>query len=291
MKDFFKSWHRRTQAGFIALAFLITTGLWVRFYFLRQTTKNPQVIEDQLIINKIDSLRKAAGKQSQPVIYPFNPNYLTDYTAYRLGMDTGAFRRIKAYRLSGKYFHSAKEFQRISGISDSLFEILKPYIQFPDYAWDTTRRPRGFKKTVFSRKKIYPTLKKDINSATEEDLKKVYGIGEKLSKRIVRYREKLGGYSIKEQLKDIYALPPETYNELWKYFEIKTPKPINGKVSINRATIRELRQNPYIDFDLAEKIVEYRELHGNFKKLEDLKNIPGFPVEKYKRIVLYLTLK
>ncbi len=291
MPFFRKSWHFRTQAGFLILSMLIAGGFIMRLFLEQKKHQNPQIIENQSFIQKIDSLRQIARKRKQIRLYPFNPNYLTDYRAYQLGLDKEAFRRIKTYRLSGKYFHTAEEFKRISGIPDSLFQILKPYIQFPEYAWDTTRKKRTKPYPYIKNKKnFYPAIKKDINTATAEDLKKVYGIGEKLSKRIVKYREKIGGYTIREQLKDIYALSPEAYEELWKHFEIKTPKIISKHIDVNSANIRELQQNPYIDFDLAEKIVEYRELHGKFKNLEDLKKIPGFPVEKYKRIILYLKL-
>ena len=238
---------------------------------------------DSTWMRRLDSATKAAVEAQKPKIYPFNPNYLSGYKAYVLGIDTVQLERIRAFRAQGKYFESAGEFRRVAGLSDSLYAALKPYIRIPQFK-KYSRKNFGYKKDV-------PLVKKDINTATAEDLKAVYGIGDKLSARIVRYRKKLGGFSIREQLKDIYALSPEAYQNLWERFEIRTPKNITGKIDVNTADIQSLQRNPYIGFDLAEQIVEYRTLHGKFKSLEDLKKVPGFPVDKYKRIALYLQFK
>ena len=250
---------------------------------IRRPVKYPVFTPDSSAMAVLDSLREEAARNQRPKIYPFNPNYLSDYKAYILGIDTPGLKRIRAFRAQGKYFKNADEFRRVAGLPDSLYAVLKPYIRIPQF-----RKPDP-KKFSHGKNRV-PVVKKDINTATAEELKAVYGIGDKLSVRIVRYRDKLGGFSIREQLKDIYALSPEAYENLWERFEIRTPKPITNKIKLNKADIQQLRRNPYIDFDLAERIVEYRALHGPFERLEDLKKVPGFPVEKYKRIALYLQL-
>jgi len=291
LKSFFSKrdfWNAKQRNGMFIMAFI----LWIvaAGSYAVYVRKHPVKIDFEIDSTRIAEWRRLKRRYDslrQPRIYPFYPDYLTDYRAYVLGIDTVALRRIKDFRKTGQRFKSKEHFKQVSGISDSLYAVLEPYIRI----WRTnsvTKRQSFREKTATT--KPEPVVKKDLNTATAEDLKRVYGIGDVLSKRIVKYRQKLGGFTIREQLKDVYALLPEAYENLWKYFEIKTPAPVPFRINVNAADIQELRRNPYIDFDLAEKIVEYRSLHGKFGKLEELKKIPGFPADKYERIVLYLRI-
>jgi competence ComEA-like helix-hairpin-helix protein len=271
--------------------------LWALGFGLYRWSDNrvnyPSWAVDSMTIHLYDSLMQRWNRRPPRPIYPFNPNYLTDYRAYVLGIDTAALRRIRRYRAGGGYFRSAEDFQRVARLPDSLFRRLKSYIHIPPptparyYANRTfsTASGRHYESTRFK----LPTVKSDINTATAEDLRHVYGIGAVLSRRIVRYREKLGGFTIPEQLKDVYGLPDSTYRRLWQWFKIQTPRRVR-RIPLNEADIYELTQNPYIDFNLAENIVEYRTLHGAFHRLKDLEKVPGFPADKYHRIILYLRL-
>ena len=304
------------------------------------------------LIKQYDSLKQIRQQQKKTKIYPFNPNYLTDSKAYFLGIDIKSLNRIKAYRQQGNYFESKEDFKKISGISDSLYNILEPYIDIPifvnkknhtkTYKLSTKNinkataqdlryingigevlsnriikyrnsiggfkdksqlnKVYGLEKEVIDRiwKVFYlpkndisktPVTKQAINTADEEDLKQVYGIGDQLAKRIISYRNKLGGFTIKEQLNEVFGLTPEVIQELWRYFDIKHPRKINHKIDLNEANIKDLAKNPYIDYQLAKKIVSYRTLHGGFNSLKELKNIPEFPKKKFKVISLYLKIE
>ncbi len=278
-----RHFNRAQRAALLVFILLLIPAEIYTVYRVRRPARYPVFAPDSSAMAVLDSLRVEAARNHRPKIYPFNPNYLSGYKAYVLGIDTPGLKRIRAFRAQGKYFKNADEFRRVAGLPDSLYAVLKPYIRIPQF-----KKPK--RKDFGYTKNQTPVVKQDINTATAEELKAVYGIGDKLSVRIVRYRDKLGGFSIREQLKDIYALSPEAYENLWERFEIRTPKPITNKIKLNKADIQQLRRNPYIDFDLAERIVEYRALHGPFERLEDLKKVPGFPVEKYKRIALYLQL-
>jgi competence ComEA-like helix-hairpin-helix protein len=276
----------RYRGGYLILAFTVwLTAAYFVLKKIKQTGKPLPFSVDSVTVARLDSLERIYDSLSRPKIYPFNPGYLSDYRAYILGIDTVALYRIRNYIKKGGRFKSKRHFKQISGISDSLFEVLKPYIKINYYE----KRNSNNTYKINSKSNDF-IVKKDINTATAEDLKKIYGIGEVLSNRIVKYREKIGGFTIREQLKDVYALSPEAYENLWKAFEIKTPKKIELQIDLNRADMQELQKNPYIDFDLAEKIVEYRSLRGKFKDFEELKKIEGFPLEKYERIILYLRL-
>ncbi len=129
---------------------------------------------------------------------------------------------------------------------------------------------------------------KPVNTATAEDFKKIYGIGDRLAERIVKYRKKIGGFTIPEQLNEVYGLKPEVITAFWQEFKIENPAPIRFKVDLNEANIKELAENPYISYPLAKKIVSYRTLHGAFRNFDELLNVPEYPKSKHKSICLYL---
>jgi len=289
LKFSFPEINSRQRSGLLILALIIIAGevlLWT-FRFRQSPTRS--LVIDSLSTKAYQSLYQQYEEKQKFRIYPFNPNYLSDYKAYLLGIDTPALARIRRFRHSGKFFHSKEQFRQVAGLSDSLFRQVEPYIRIPVFPKRKTRAAYAHSSGKETSVQM-PPAKQDINTATAEDLKKVYGIGEVLSRRIVKYRSRLGGFTIREQLKDVYALSDQAYENLWQRFEIKTPKTITRLIPLNTAPIDRLSQNPYIDFDLAEKIVEYRSLHGDFRKMEDLKKVEGFPSDKYRRIILYLRL-
>ncbi|MCL6219134.1 ComEA family DNA-binding protein [Zunongwangia pacifica] len=226
--------------------------------------------------HSLDSLKQKNSKKD--TIYPFNPNYLTDYKAYRLGMSVKEIDRLLDFRSSGKWINSAEEFQEITKISDSLFVKLSPHFKFPD--WVSTAQTSNSIKQA-------PILKLDLNLTTAQELQKVKGVGQVLSNRIVKYRELIGGYRSLIQLKDIYGLPDVTRKELLKYLN-KIP-PNFDKKNINTIGILELSELPYFNYELARAVIEYRNLHKGIDSIEVLSKIDDFPRSKFDRIQLYLS--
>jgi DNA uptake protein ComE-like DNA-binding protein len=231
----------------------------------------------------IDSL-KLEGKNYRPKIYPFNPNFITDFKGYRLGMSVEEVDRLLAFRKQNKFVNSATEFQAVTKVSDSLLNAISPYFKFPDWINNKKGSFQSFAKKDFSVTQKVAVI--DINHATKEDLMKVYGIGDKISDRILEQKQKLGAFVSMEQMNDVWGLSPEVIEKLNTSFEIKST--VNAKrININNASVRELTQFPFFRYQLAKDIVVYRTMNGDIK-LEDLSKIKGFPVDKIKIIALYL---
>ncbi|MDF0708224.1 ComEA family DNA-binding protein [Flagellimonas okinawensis] len=201
-----------------------------------------------------------------------------------MGLSTAELDRLFVFRNQGKFVNSAEEFQEVTKISDTLLKTIAPYFKFPDWVSSvpsTTRKHQSQSKTK--------VLVKDLNTATASDLMAVYGIGETLSKRIVKFRDRLGGFLVDEQLYDVYGLKPEVVQKTLLKFKVKEVPTIK-RININKASAEELAQLVYIPKSLAYNIVEYRGLNGVFRSFQDLKNIEKFPSEKLDRIALYLSL-
>jgi DNA uptake protein ComE-like DNA-binding protein len=139
------------------------------------------------------------AKKKQFVVRPFNPNFITDFKGYQLGMSVEEIDRLLAFRKSNRFVNSAEEFQEVTKVSDSLLNKISPRFKFPD--WVSKRYTE--KSKVFSTKKNEVKTPIDINKATAEDLKKVYGIGDGLSTRILKERAKHGGFVSMDQLEDV----------------------------------------------------------------------------------------
>ena len=232
---------------------------------------------------KVDSL-KVEKQNDIPKIYPFNPNFITDYKGSKLGMSVAEIDRLLNFRKTNQYVNSASEFQKVTQVSDSVLNAISPYFKFPD--WVNKSKNHNFKPFE---KKTERIVLKDINLATKEDLIKIYGIGPALSDRILKQKELLGGFVSMKQMEDVWGLSPEVIENLNKYFKVASLPKIK-KIDVNNASIKELMQLPYFKYELAKAIVTYRSMNGDFKSFEDLTNINGFPSKKLDIISLYLYL-
>ena len=100
----------------------------------------------------------------------------------------------------------------------------------------------------------------------------------------------LNGFSILNQLKEVWKLEPNIAENILAVFKI-VEKPVIKKINVNTATFKQVLSNPYIDYELCKKIFELRDEVAEIQSIEELKKITGFPLDKYERIILYLEAK
>lgn len=232
---------------------------------------------------QFDSLAKIKPKRFER--RPFNPNFITDFKGYQLGMSVAEIDRLLAFRKTNRYVNSGAEFQKVTGVSDSLLASMEPWFKFPD--WVKNKKPKADNNWASSG---YPKKAKsriDLNHATADDLKAVYGIGDGLSKRILEQKEKLGGFVSMAQMEDIWGLSPEVIQKLKESFHIGA-LPTVKKIKINEASVKELSQFPYFRYPISREIVTFRSMNGEIDCAEDLLKISAIPVEKVSVIALYL---
>lgn len=128
----------------------------------------------------------------------------------------------------------------------------------------------------------------ELNKATEKELKQINGIGEKLSIRILKYRDKLGGFVQKEQIFEVYGLDSIVVNRLFKYSTIETNLLLKKRINqpLNKEFFRELLKHPYLDYEDVKAIFAFHKEVGVFEKKEHL--IKTIGEDKALRIYPYI---
>lgn len=303
LKSHFK-FNKQERSGIFFLLLLIIL-LQVGYFLWKSLSANEQVDGlqvDSEVQAQIDALKEKAIQKDSVKVFPFNPNFITDYKGYALGMSVDEIDRLHDFRKTNKYVNSPEEFQQVTQVSDSLLKTISPYFKFPEWTQKSKQLAVSSKQFYIDGKSSPPPeglgedfsrkagkYISDLNSANAEDLKSINGIGEKLSARIIKFRDRLGGFLVDEQLSHVYGLEPKVVERTLQKFRI-VEKPEIIKININTVSENELTKLVYINYNLAIKIVDYRNTNGGIVTFDELITIEGFPIEKLDIIQLYLSL-
>ena len=288
---------RFSKGHYFGIAILICSigllQLFIYWFNNQKDTTSLDLTQEEknwlLAQNEIDSI-KEVNQENSNKIYPFNPNFISDYKGYKLGMSETQIDKLHQFRKQNKYVNSNAEFQKLTGVSNEWMKQYAPYFKFPE--WVTNKTSKNYQSKYENtypkfNKKETKIVVKDLNTADQVALEKAYMIGEKLALKIISERDKFGSFASMEQLGFIWGISPEAIADLNKKFQIKSSENLK-KININTSTIKELQQFPYFNYTIAKNIVTFRSMNGDFKSSEDLTNVKQFPLEKLKIIALYL---
>lgn len=220
--------------------------------------------------------------------FVFDPNTATVAEWKRLGVKEKVALNIQKYISKGGKFRTPEDLKKIWGIPPSTMEHLIPLVQInqenlysKNQKWDTLRNYTPYKPREIAAI--------DINESDSTDWLTLPGIGPGYSGRIVRFRNRLGGFYSIDQVAETYQLPDSTFQKIKKYLILNSPS--IKKININSATYDELRNHPYIRYQIANAIIQYRTQHGPFLSLESLKKIMIISDEIFSKITPYFTLE
>ncbi len=204
---------------------------------------------------------------------PFDPNTSSSEDLIKYGLSEFAARNLIKYRNAGGTFKTKGEILKIYGIDTIQYRNIEHLIDLPEQA------PMNKNNPIKKYQKI------DINTASASDFSQFQGIGDVLSNRILKYREKLGGFYDIEQLKEVYGIQDSVITKHYEYLSLETA-PI--KININGSDERALWSHPYIGSKLAKIIVNYRIQNGQYFKAEDLLKIEIIDEQWLNKISPYL---
>ncbi|KOY85994.1 hypothetical protein AD998_07415 [bacterium 336/3] len=230
----------------------------------------------------------------------FDPNKLSKEEWLAFGLNTKIAGRIENYLRKGGKFRKKEDLKRIYDFPEDLYEALEEYIVIENSPQKSYRKyhPKrkeyassqykfdSTKKYISKKKEYTKVITFDLNQADTSEFKKLKGIGEKRAMTIIKYRERLGGFTSLNQIDEIFGLDSIAKNSLKTYTFIQLGS--WKKININTANVEELKAHIYIGYKLAPIIVNYRQQHGRFQSEEDLKKIKILDTEKIEKLRPYL---
>ncbi len=249
--------------------------------------------------NSYSNSSKFSAKNSSPKpeahFFPFNPNTQSPEKWKELGLSPKQISTITHYQEKGGKFFKKEDLKKIYGISESLYLQLEPYIQLPEKPrqanfeskWNLHKSDSLHNKQEQVQKLETPH-QVELNSADTAELKAIKGIGSAFAKRILNYREKLGGFLSFKQLYEVWGVDTETISKIIPQLTLNTA--MVRKISINHCNVSDLKKHPYLNYNIANNIVLYRDRHGDFTKLQDIRLAVLVNEELFRKIAPYLTL-
>ena len=241
---------------------------------------------------KNEIINQTQSKISSQQLFTFNPNTASIEDLQNLGLSAKVANTIINFRKKGGTFRRPKDLSRIYGLSKSDFKLLKPYIQLDIPQQKQPAENQAIASTQLP--KVTPTsydkgrLSIDINLSNATEWKQLPGIGHVFSKRIVNFREKLGGFASIEQIGETYGLPDSTFQNLKPFLRAS---PVYRKISINTANTDDLSTHPYLKSQQAKILIAYREQHGAFKSIDDIKKVRAFNQQLLDKLTPYLNFE
>jgi len=270
--------------GMVVLVVLIAATLALPYIYQlwrKDSTINQTELNRALSVlgkAKIDSSQNtvSGNKIADAVLFDFNPNNLPAGKWKQLGLSDRQIQIIKNYEAKGGHFYRNTDLQKIYGISPDDYKRLEPYIDIPQSG-------------QYVSSKLKPGATIEVNTADSARLTEVRGIGPSFAMRIIRYRDRLGGFYHKEQLTEVFGVDTTKYNEIKDQLTIDPSK--ISRLKINSISLPSLQQFPYLNYKQVNAIIQYRVQHGNYNSLNDLANVAILTPEVLRKIEPYLSYK
>ena len=287
----------------------------------RSSRRSPAAAADSTLYNnRAQTTEKPAyvyHVDEEPVeTFPFDPNTADSTTLLRLGLAPWQVRAIYRYRAKHGRYHSPEDFQRLPGMTGELWERLGPQVRIAECFRLLEPKPRSLQPrapqrlpdkplpsdsmarpdsvasrpivsadTVARIEKLQPGTLVDINTADTNELKRIPGVASYRARKIVEYRQQLGGYVAVEQVMEAAKMP----DELLAWVSVSAQP--TRKLDVNHLSVQRLMRHPYVSFYQARDIVEYRRKHGPLTSLDELSLLDTFPPEAIERLRPYVEFK
>lgn len=290
------------------IIFLLIVAPFIYSFFFKEKNIDAGRFKSEIAVLKIrsaDSSERNYKKNDAEGIYPrarrqfgqheysssmnlfyFDPNTLSENGWKKLGVREKTIATIQNYLSKGGRFKEPGDIRKIWGLHEDQIEKMLPYVRIEQTAATAAPNFPVYEKTTYPKTEISIV---DVNHADSTSYISLPGIGPGFAKRILKFRDKLGGFYKIEQVSETFALPDSTFQKIKNYLRVSGED--LRKININTATVEELKEHPYIRYMLANAIIQYRTQHGNFSTVDDIKKIMLVTDEVFVKLAPYLTVK
>jgi len=261
-------------------------------YFVKSeplTNKERSAIQKLVLVNyeqpsyntgTRDEIEEGAFVKSH--LFKFDPNQINLQQWQQLGLSAKQANAILNYRNKGGKFHQPSDLKKMYTISAEKYIQLEPYIEIAN---TSTNPYKSYpEKTIAAKRELVIV---EVNGADTLQLDQIRGIGAAFARRITNYRERLGGFYKKEQLMEVYGL------DSVKFKEIKDQVVVDAttirKININTADFEMLKNHPYLKYKQINAIIQYRNQHGKYNNVDDLKKVAILTPQNIQNLAPYLT--
>jgi len=231
--------------------------------------------------------------------FPFDPNAVSTSDLQKMGISQKVIHSWINYISKGGKFKKKEDVQKIWGLEDSIYQKLLPFIEIPE-AENKQKYEKGYPQqknsnynnwnNITNSNKLSVSDKKDnsveLNSSDSASLCALPGIGPGYTKRILKYRDLLGGFVAKEQLLEVFGFTSDLYSKIENLVYVD-PSMIK-KINLNKADFKQLIRHPYFTKDIVSKILEYRKIQGAITNIQDLVKDKMLTQEQCTKLMPYV---
>ncbi|MCZ4244575.1 ComEA family DNA-binding protein [Pedobacter punctiformis] len=253
------------ESNLLAQIQKISVGQEERFHYTKNSIEEPR---DQ-----------RAGK-----LFNFDPNTIDVGGWQELGLSAKQAQSIINYRNKGGKFYKAEDLQKMYTVSPEMYQKLLPYVQIENQQTVYPKKDFQLDQKAYVKK---PLVMVDVNLADSAQLDQIKGIGPAFALRILKYRERLGGFYKKEQLMEVYGLDSVKYNEIKDQIMLSEAR--LKIININTAAFEDLKSNPYLSYKQINAIIQYRKQHGKYAGVADLSKIANLTPQVIEKISRYIS--
>lgn len=232
---------------------------------------------DYSVKKRIANKRKQKWKRVDS-LFVFDPNKINKTNLRKLGFSSSQANTIINFRNKGGVFYKKEDLLKIYGVEEEQYKYLDSYIEIENIKEE-------YDTAGVAVKYVY---QEELNSAKIDDLIKLKGIGESYAKRIIKYRDLLGGYSELDQLNEVYGMDSVKISNISNSLQID--EALIEKMNINKVQFKTLLKHPYINKYQTQSIMKYREISGKFSRIEQLVEYNLIDQNTFYRIKPYLTV-
>lgn len=292
----------RHRAGYLQLLILIFIFLLLKtfsgiLYPPRPISFTQMNVDSLLLVMDNASIYEV----EEDSFFLFDPNRATHSQFVRMGISTEVSNRIIKYRSRGGTFKEKSDLMKIYGFEEELFLKLAPFVNLPEELVDNleiiksnTDPKKEIEKILVEKEdskfqEKEPLVRISLNEADSIALEELYGIGPSIAKGIVKYRKRLGGFVSYDQIFEVYNMTDERFEEIKKYYYIdENYEP--RKMSINNDDFKTLLIHPYFDYSTVKNLFNYRDQHGEYDSIDDLRDLFFMTDSLFYKLKPYLSL-